>query len=140
MKRILLERRTKMLNLLCKGVPLRTIVIDFSRDYDVSEKAIYMDWRNRQRWAPQIAQLNDPSLIDELVQGLKQILPNAWYEYKTNANPAAKVGALRLAKETYLDLVKVLQSIGRVEKAPEQLRIEQSIIVKMWKPSDESTE
>ena len=142
MKQALFERRTKMLRYLAKGVPLRDIIKDFSAEYNVSDKAIYKDHRKMKDWGPQILQLQDDKIIYEMLEGLKQIIPNAWHEYLTGDNTSAKVGALKLAKETYLDLIKVLQSIGRIEKVPEKAEVtaKVGIIVKMYRPDqDEPT-
>ncbi len=112
-----------MLKLRAQGVTLRTIIDDFISKYSVSEQALYQDWRKRVTWASQVVQLDDPALINELIQGLRQIIPNAWYEYKTNPNPSVKLGALKLAKETYMNIIEVLQSIGIVVKLPEKLEV-----------------
>ena len=112
-----------MLTLKSQGVPLRTIIEDFIKEFEISEQALYKDWRQRNKWARDIAQIKDPALLDELIQGLKQIIPNAWYEYKTNPNPSVKLGALKLAQQTYVVLVEILQSMGIVEKIPEEMHI-----------------
>jgi len=122
MRQTLLQRRTEMLNLLCKGVSFNQIVEDFATKYNVKPATIYQDWHRRQRWMSYITQLNDPTVINELLQGLRQIIPNAWYEYKQADNTNAKIGALRVLRETYLTIIEVLQSIGRIEKMPEELQ------------------
>jgi len=135
----ILERRPKMLTLRSQGVPLKTIIKDFVREYGVSKQALYKDWKKRNQWAREIARLEDPALLDELIQGLKQIIPNAWYEYKTNPNPSVKLGALKLAQQTYITLIEILQSMGIVAKEPIRIEEKARITVKMWKPEDEST-
>jgi len=126
-----------MLTLKSQGVPLKTIIKDFVIDYEVSEQALYQDWRKRNIWARDIGRLRDPALLDELIQGLKQIIPNAWYEYKTNPNPSVKLGALKLAKETYMDLIDILQSMGIVEKMPEKIEAALKVIISPTLLSDE---
>lgn len=121
--RQLLERRTRMLTLKAQGVPLKTIIQDLSQEQECTPQALYTDWRKRELWATDVAQLDDPILLGELIQGLKQVIPNAWYEYKTNPNPSVKLGALKLVKETYVTLIEVLQSVGRLTKVPEALNI-----------------
>ena len=124
MKKALLERRTHMLKLPAQGVKLETIEDDFSREYGVSKKAIYMDWYNRERWTPQIVQLNDPSLINELLVGLKQVISRSRFEatYKDNQQ-SVKLGTLKLVKETYMDIIRVLQSIGKIETVSEKVDV-----------------
>lgn len=140
MKQIVHERRTKMLRYLAKGVPLRSIVEDFMKEYNVSERAVYKDFEKMSVWGPQVLQLQDDTILYELVGGLKQIIPNAWREYISGDNTSARVGALKLAKETYLDLIKVLQSIGRIQKEPEQSEVRKAIIVRKWSPDEQAAE
>lgn len=121
--RQLLERRKRMLTLRSQGVPLRTIIVDLSKEHELSMEALYIDWGKRGKWASQVARLQDPTFIDQLVTGLKQIIPNAWYEYKTNTNPSVKLGALKLLKETYMDIIKTLQSLGVAVKIPSQAEV-----------------
>ena len=116
--RKLRERRTKMLTLKAQGVGISKIVEDFSQEYGLHRQTLWKDWRLREQWVQDVINLDEPSLLNELLQGLKQVIPNAWYEYKTNPNPSVKLGALRLAKETYLDIIQVLQSIGKLERMP----------------------
>lgn len=134
----LLVRRTKMLNFISKGVPLQTVVDDFSRDYKVSRIAIYKDYERMCQWAPQILQLKDDTLIYELINNVKQVIPNAWFEYTNADNSNAKVGALRLIMDSTLKLVNMLQSLGKIEKAPTRIeaQIVKPIVVKMWTPED----
>jgi len=98
-------------------------VPDFVREYDVSAQALYQDWRKRKMWIRDVVRLGDPTLIDEMLEGLKQIIPNAWYEYKTNPNPSVKIASLKLAKDTYIDIIELLQSLGIIVKVPERLEV-----------------
>jgi len=134
LKRKVFERRTEMLRDVCRGVPLKLIVKDLAEKYGVSVKSVYADWEKRNEWMSQIVQLEDKSLVYELVEGLKQIIPAAWIEYEKGDNTAARVGALKVAQKTYRDLIEVLQSIGVIEKKPEQ--IEASVVIRAWDPDE----
>jgi hypothetical protein len=109
-----------MLNYLCKGIPFNQIVGDLATKYEVKPDTIYQDWHRRERWINYVTQLDDPTVINELLQGLRQIIPNAWYEYKQADNTNAKIGALRVLRETYLSIIEVLQSMGKVERVAEK--------------------
>ena len=117
------ERRKKMVKLRAQGVPMATIVEDFVGEYHVSPQALYQDWWKRKQWIREVVRLDDPTLIDEMLQGLMQVLPNAWYEYKTNPNPSVKLGSLKLAKDTYKDIIEILQSLGIAIRVPHKLEI-----------------
>jgi len=135
----LLERRTKLLNQLSKGISLITIVEDLSQEYKVSKQAIYKDSERLQTWAPQIIQLKDSNLAYSLVNNIKQVIPNAWYEYTQADNSAAKVGALRLIMDATTRLADLLQSLGMIPSAPLQIKHtgEPQITVKVWRPDGE---
>lgn len=141
MKQLLLERRTKTLNYLSKGIEPITIIRDFSKEYRVSEYAIRKDIERLPQWAPQVLQLKDDSLAFELANNIKQVIPNAWAEYLKGDNSSARIGALRVVIDATMKLIDVLQSLGKLEKTPERIQTElkAQIVVKMWKPEDEPT-
>lgn len=121
--RQLLERRQEMVKLRSQGVPLRDIITDFTRKYTISEEALYIDWGKRKRWIRDVVRLQDPSLIDEMLEGLKQVLPRAWFVYTTTKNDSIKIASLKLAKETYIDIIELLQSLGIIIKVPDQIEV-----------------
>ena len=121
--RELLERRQEMVKLRSQGVPLKEIIPDFSSKYNTSPQALYKDWKNRKRWIRQVVRLQDPSLIDEMLEGLKQVIPRAWFMYTTTQNDSIKIAALKLATQTYIEIIELLQSLGIVIKVPERLEI-----------------
>jgi len=110
-----------MLNYLSKGVPIGNMVAEFASEYEVSKEAIYVDYHRLSQWAPQILQVRDDSLAYELVNNIKQVIPNAWHEYVTADNSNAKIGALRLVMEATLKLAQLLQSLGKMEKVVEAI-------------------
>jgi len=70
-------------------------------------------------WAPQILQLQDDNLAFELVNNIKQVIPNAWAEYHRADNSNARIGALRVVMDATMKLIDVLQSLGKLEKIAE---------------------
>jgi len=124
MQQQLLIRRTKMLDYISKGIPLHTIVNDLAVAFERKPATIYKDFENMAHWAPQILTLRDDKLAYSLVNNIKQVIPNAWYEYKQADNSNAKIGALRLIMEATLKLAQLLQSLGKMEKVTEAIRFE----------------
>lgn len=120
----LLERRTKMLNHISKGIPLQIIVNDLCVEFKRKPSTIYKDFQRMAVWAPQILTLKDDRLAYSLVNNMKLIIPNAWHEYQTADNSNAKIGALRLIMEATLKLAQLLQSLGKMEKVVEAIRFE----------------
>jgi hypothetical protein len=127
----LVERRVDMANMLCKGVGLKVAADDLARKYGVSVNAIYRDWSRREKWMPQILRLQDHSIVYELLYGMRQIIPNAWYEYSTADNSNARIGSLRVLKETYAEILEKLQSLGLLQT--ESLHVEQKNRIIMLK-------
>jgi hypothetical protein len=123
----LLERRTELLQQHAKGIPLKLSVQDLSGKYNRSEKQMYSDWERRKKWIPQIVQLNDPTLLHVSIEGAKSVLPKAWLLLQDTANDFVKLGALRLIKDTNIQILEILQSVGAVEKKPEQLKLDLAI-------------
>lgn len=120
----LIERRTEMLDLISKGTPLVDTIKDLAQKYRCPEKTLYNDWGRAKRWAPAIVKLGDPTLLAMLLRGLEEVIPRCWVLSQTADNASAKVGALRLAKETYIDLIHILQSLGIVIKLPEKVKFD----------------
>jgi len=112
-----------MITLKAQGTKLSNIINDFNQEYKISKQGLYKDWNNREKWAAEVVQIDDPVLISELVQGLKQIIPNAWYEYTQGDNTSAKIGALKLVKDTYLNIIEILQSLGKVRRMPMEIEV-----------------
>ena len=123
MRRLLLERRTKMLNYLSKQIPIGTIASDLATEYNVSLDAIYQDHHRLVQWAPQVLQLQNDALAYELVNNIKQVIPNAWYEYKQADNSNARIGALRLIMDSTAKIIEILQKLGKMEKVVEVTQI-----------------
>lgn len=124
MNETLLTRRTEMLDLISKGTPLQDTIAELASKYQVPAKGLYNDWGRRGKWLKQIVRLQDPTLIEQLLRGLQQVIPSAWIQYATGDNSNAKIGALRLIKETYLDLIQTLQSLGIAVKMPEKVNLD----------------
>jgi len=112
-----------MVKLRAQGVPLKDIVGDLSTKYETTSTALYIDWKKRKRWIREVVRLQDPTLIDEMLEGLKQVLPRAWFLYTTTQNDSIKVAALKLAKDVYIEIIELLQSLGIAVKVPDQLEI-----------------
>jgi hypothetical protein len=133
MNRELLERRTKMLRQHIMGVSLKNIIEALKEEYDVQEHALYQDWERRDQWIPQVLQLNDPTLLHRLIEGMRLVIPKCWVIAETSKNPFARLRALQIIKDTNLHLVEVLQAVGLVEKRP--IQVDQRLIMikgKWW--------
>jgi len=128
MKKKLMERREELLRAAVKRVPIKTVAEEMSKaeTEDPAERtriqlAIQKDWSRRSVWMPNLVKINDPTILAETVAGLREILPCAWGEYASGDSSSSKIAALRLAKETYHDIIDLLQSVGAVQKIPTEI-------------------
>jgi hypothetical protein len=106
------------------GIPLRVNVASLKEEFDANEMQLYHDWEHRNKWIPQIVQLDDPTLLHKFLEGAKSILPKTWLLFQDTDNPFVKLGALKLIKDTNLGVLDVLQSLGKIAKVAEKVEIE----------------
>lgn len=123
MDKLLLERRTKMLHEDLMGIPLKLIVENLEKEFHVNSDALYRDWHRRQKWIPQVVQLDDPTLLHKFLEGAKSVLPKAWFLLQDTENDFVKLGVLKLIKDTNIQVLEILQSVGAVEKKPVELNL-----------------
>jgi hypothetical protein len=119
----LLERRTKMLQQHLMGIPLKLIVENLEKELGATAKNLYHDWERRRQWIPQVVQLDDPTLLHGFLEGARSVLPKAWLLLQDTENDFVKLGALKLIKDTNIQVLEILQSVGVVEKKPEQVNL-----------------
>ena len=123
MDRQLLERRTKMLQQHLMGIPLKLIVENLEKEFDATSKNLYHDWERRRHWIPQVVQLDDPTLLHGFLEGARSVLPKAWLLLQDTENDFVKLGVLKLIKDTNIQVLEILQTVGVVEKKPEQVNL-----------------
>lgn len=130
-----MNRRTEMLRQHLKGIPLKLILEDLSQKYNAKETKLRRDWDRRQKWIPQIIQLDDPTLLHRCLEGAREIIFDAWRLAKNSDNEFVQLGALKLIKDTNLALLERLESAGVIQRAPVQ--VEQRILMikgQWWRP------
>jgi hypothetical protein len=117
------------------GVPLKVLIDSLLKEFGGNEKQLYADWERRDKWIPQIVQLDDETLVHQLIRGAQDILAKVWLTAETSKNSFARLRALTLIKDTNLDLLKTLQSIGLIAQRP--IQVDQRILVikgRWWLP------
>lgn len=108
----LMQRRSEVIALKSKGIPLNLITKELAVKYRCTRKMIYEDWEKRSEWLPLVIQLNDPTLKYEVLSGIEQILPQAWHTYHTADSSNAQIGALKLAMDVNLKYLEILKEIN----------------------------
>jgi hypothetical protein len=105
-----------MLSLKAKGYGLKDIVSELSTKYGCKEKTLYSDWENRDRWAPQILQLEDPNVVYEILLGSDAVLREVWRRYESSRNESVRIASLKLAKNMYRERIEFLRDLGSLKR------------------------
>lgn len=109
MKHQILERRLSCLDMAFSGLRCSKWVPTVATNYGVSESTIWSDWSRRDKWLPQITQLEKASFkISELISRLERATAKAYGLMLTTSNESVKIGAAR----TVGSLSKILFDIG----------------------------
>ena len=114
MKRLLFERRQKMVKYIAQGIQLRAVMQQLSKDYNVAENTLWQDWYRRDRWLPLMLQLDQEDAkkwFSDLFAMIMEARNAFWSIYQKTENPFAKIQAVEKAvkiAETQLKLLNVL--------------------------------
>jgi hypothetical protein len=130
MNKQLFERRTELVRAhAILGVPLKTIIAELSKKYEVPEAILYKDWERRERWLQNIIQLNDPSMEKFCFETLLESRARAWQVYSQNIKTDAQDGnarvalnALKVVIDSSKAMLTFLMESGRVRKAPLEIK------------------
>jgi len=125
MKEQLLLRRAEIVKLKSLGSRLHNIVKDLARKYNVSERQIYYDWRNRKKWLPTLLSIEDPhSFFLDIISKHDELRKLAVLEFlKAPPGSTARIGTLRLIRDINMDLYEIVplrEVLLKIEKLEEQ--------------------
>jgi len=93
--------------------------------YNVSERQIYYDWRNRKKWLPTLLSIEDPhSFFLDIISKHDELRKLAVLEFlKTPPGSTARIGTLRLIRDINMDLYEIAplrEVLLKIEKLEEQ--------------------
>ena len=109
MNREILERRLDCLDYSFSGLATTEWVPRIAQRYNVTESAIWSDWGRRDRWLPELVQLDKSALkMGEIILRLERALTRAYSLMLTTENESVRIGATR----TVGSLSKTLFDIG----------------------------
>jgi hypothetical protein len=104
-----------MLRQIGQGVPLNETVNSLSIEYEVTENALYQDWKNRKRWTSDIVRLDDPdSFIMELMDFLNWLRQRSALEVLQGDSTSNRVGAIRTGIDVVRTLFSIAQASGKI--------------------------
>lgn len=112
---LIANRRKELLIESSRG-NLGEAIRDLAIKYSVSEDTLYKDWASRDKWINDIVRIDDPTLAKKYFMGLEEVVQEAKWMIKQADNSNAKVGALRIVKETYGLLLDILVKAGYLQK------------------------
>ena len=131
--RALLERRSKMLRQIGLGVELSIVVSDFSREYGVTQNAIYKDWEQREKWAGDVAQLEDPeAMVAELIHFLKWLKRRSVLEVLKGDSSSNRIGAIKTAESIASRIFDIARATGKIATVADQVEHKGTIIITGW--------
>jgi len=137
-----LERRLDLLKMEGNGLLPPEITKELSAKYHVTRRTVQYDFKNKPKWQPLIEELRNALL--KIVNRHDQLYRKASYQYSQvwNNDSKASLLALNLLRTLNKDAFDMLQSSGKIEKAPEKAEItaKHTIIWEAWKPDVESTD
>lgn len=116
----ILERREKVRKSLIEGFSQRSI----AKALGVGSRTIAADVRGIQKQI-KIEMKSDQreEFLMEFMLKYDDIYKKAANTYNNEANPNAKIGALRVMQSHFKEKVAILQSLGLIEKLPEKLDV-----------------
>ena len=131
---VIWARRLKLLEYKLQGLsPKKAIeaIISYSENEGepVKERTAWRDWMTMPSWSPTMYKLNDENrdeFIVNLLSGLEQSRKYLMNISRTAQGDIAKVQALKEYRETTGELLEIMQSLGMMPKAPEQIMIAQT--------------
>jgi len=119
MKQELLDRRKACLRLAFQGIKTTEWVEQIANEYDVAGTTVWHDWENRDEWIGEVHLAEDAvAAAKELLAEKAQVREEAWKVYKEarEKDKNAKIGALKLISQSTGDHIKLMQSLGELEK------------------------
>ena len=141
-----LEIRRELFSNVVKGTSITDACENIIKDYKkrgihVTFNSLYRDWNRRTKWLPLLVKLEDEQeLVTGLMLELRESRIEAWTLYNQtmkNNNENAAVGILKVINDSIYNQVKLLQSLGKMHRAPTSIEGVESgspIILKMWRP------
>lgn len=98
--------------------PITEAIRVLASKYKCSEAMLWNDWATQEDWLNEVFEIN-AVLGKKCVAGLMRVVQEGWRMYRLGDNSNARVGALRVAKEGYSEMLEFLQKIG-VFVSPEE--------------------
>jgi len=132
-------RRLDLLRRMVKGAKLFEAVPPVAKRWRVSSETLSRDWGRRKSWIPKIVNLQDPTIIHEILTGMREIIPNIWATYARaikEGNTSSQIGALRTAIVAYLKIIELLQATGYIPAEPVSLKADAEDFA--WEDLDEA--
>lgn len=119
---LLVERRRKLVHLIVSGMSVNRAAKVLSKEFDVSERQIWKDWRSMDTWAPALCQFGNEQRdeVFKYLMELEEAIKEAYRIYLTAKNDNVRIGAVRLYLHTIVTNFNVRQKLGLLPKGPQK--------------------
>lgn len=125
-----LEIRMQIIQKAAKGQSIMSIGRDLAKTYGsqgVTCISVMRDWHRRDRWLPVVLKLTKPdAALNSLLAQLETATREAWVVYglaKQKKNLNAAVGAISQVAKISQATIELLQSLGKLTKAQDELML-----------------
>ena len=111
------KRRNDFYSLMARGTPLQEAVKTISKEYGVSPKTIYGDWRQRELWGV-VDEHDTTQALNDCLFRLNELRRELWRIVNDNGEVAATLKAISKLVDLELNILK-----GLVKAEPVQLEL-----------------
>lgn len=120
------DRRKDILRMHFIGIPITRIAVELAAKYGVSRRTIESDFTRRDSWMRDVlGDMDSESVINSLLVEMHQARQVGWQLLMgQHTTPNAKVAVLNVLFNSIFHEVELLQSVGRMPKAPDRLQQE----------------
>lgn len=123
---VMLDRMLRMLELMAQGLKPGKLIEQIVNETGCSESAAWRTWQKRDVWMPKLVKAPEVmgELTADLLRDLREARRLAFNLYYRAEAGGARVGALKVATDAVEKEIKIRQSLGQLEKAPETIKME----------------
>ena len=130
-RKVVAERRYELFKRMLGPESLNEVASDLSEKYDITFETVRNDWYNRDRWLEDLFLIDGESKVfDNLVAEKRAAMQELWDMVekvkKTDETPDYNnlVQAIKTIDKSTSELIKVFQSVGKIEKEADKLEVE----------------
>jgi hypothetical protein len=128
------------MHLTLAGMSVNEAAKTLSREFNVSERQIWLDWETKDKWVPALFKVKpeqQEKVLAEALANLNEVRSEAYKTYLAAETETGRSAALRVLMEAVKTEIQVRQSVGLLPTEP--IRVDQRILMikgQWWRPKD----